>query len=71
MKVDLVYDVGGDWVALYVNDVLRFQGHSITDDNWKTLLSELNVQTNDYQEANFADSGSAPTNLSDMEFVYG
>ncbi len=71
MKVDLIYDVGGDWVALYINGVLKYQGHSITDDNWKEILMSLNVQVNDYQEANFADSGSAPMHLADMEIVYG
>ena len=71
MKVDLIYDKGGDWVALYVNDVLRFQGHEIRDEDWLTLLSELNVQVNDYQEADFTGSGESPQRLEDVEIIYG
>lgn len=67
MRVDLVYDQNGDWAALYVDGVLRFQGHSIRDDDWKTVLTELGVQVNDYAEASFEDGAGAPDRLEDLE----
>lgn len=71
MKVDVIYDQGGDWAALYVNGVLRYQGHSIQDDWWKAILTEANVEVNDYQEADIASIGICPDNLSEVEITYG
>lgn len=71
-EISLIYDVGGDWVALYVNGELRFQGHAISDDQWKTLLVELGATTNDYQESNIASNGEgAPYYLKDVKVTNG
>jgi hypothetical protein len=71
MKVDVIYDQGGDWAVLYVNGQAKFQGHSIRDDDWKILLKELGVEVNDYQEADFSSSGYAPDYLEEVEIIYG
>jgi hypothetical protein len=66
MKVDVIYDTGGDWVALYVDGYLRFQGHDIRDEDFKTLLSELGAEVNDYEEADFTGSGYTPETLEEL-----
>lgn len=71
MKVDVIYDQGGDWAALYVNGQLRCQGHDIRDDDWKSLLVELGAEVNDYQEADIASIGICPDYLEEVEILYG
>ena len=67
MKIDLIYDTNGDWAALYVDGICRFQGHHIRDEDFMTLLSELGAQVNDYEEADMTNYGSgAPLNLSEI-----
>lgn len=71
MKVDLIYDQGGDWAALYVNGELRCQGHSIRDEDWKAVITELGAETNDYVESDFSDGYGAPAKLEDVVISYG
>jgi hypothetical protein len=65
-RVDWIYDVHGDWVVLYVDGHLRFQGHEIRDDDYKTLFQELGIETNDYEEADFSDGSGASGSLEEL-----
>lgn len=71
MKIDVIYDGAGYWAALYIDGKIEFQGHSIRDDDWKKVLKKLGVEVNDYQEADFSDTGNAPDNLSEVRITYG
>ena len=71
MKVDLIYDQNGDWAALYVDGVCRFQGHSIRDEDFMSVIKELGAEINDYQESDFSDTGTAPGTLEEVTITYG
>lgn len=66
MKVDLVRDSSGDWVALYVNGVCLYQGHSIQDDQFLSVL-ELAGAITSQRETNLCNDGiGAPAFLSEV-----
>jgi len=71
MKVDLIYDKNGDWAALYINGVCRFQGHSIRDEDFMSVIKELGAEINDFQESDFSALGTAPATLEEVKITYG
>ena len=71
MKVDLIYDSNGDWAAVYVDGKIFCQKHSISDDVWKSILAKAGVEVNQYQEADFSETGVAPETLDKVEVTYG
>lgn len=40
-KIEQRSNPSGDWTELWVDGELRFEGHSISDHEWRTLLIEL------------------------------
>lgn len=50
MQIDYVSTVDGDWVALYVNADLFYQGHSIPDAKWLQLLATTSWHSAEIRE---------------------
>lgn len=71
MRIDVIYDEGGDWAALYLDGKVEYQGHAIRDDEWKAVLKKLGAEVNGYQEADFSSIGCAPSNLEEVKINYG
>jgi len=39
--IDLVKDKSGDWAGLYLNDVIKHEGHDIPDKIWLNVIADL------------------------------
>lgn len=63
--ITVVEDPGGDWVGLYVNDVLIFEGHSLSGVQLLDLLA-LPFECVEADEEWLADCGNLPTTLADV-----
>lgn len=40
MKIDIVSDIGGDWIGIYVDEKLAYEGHSVPVCIWIDLLEQ-------------------------------
>lgn len=63
MKIDFVHGSDGDWDALYVNDKLYAQGHSIQEHHYIQLLRELGAEVT---ESDFSFDIFAPANFQEI-----
>lgn len=63
-KVDIVHDINGEWIGIYLNGKLWEEGHSIPVHRWLELLEEeFHCETNHHGDWPGEEYGSLPLEL--------
>lgn len=63
---DIVHVWEDDWAGLYVDGVLKHEGHSIRDEDWLELLNGRQVNLEDVKPGWLEGQGRLPLLLSEI-----
>ena len=69
-RLEVMFVGADDWHGIYIDGLLRYEGHSIPDDEWLSVLKEAGVVVDNKSESDEAyeviqSYGRCPTTVAD------